>query len=71
MLAMESVEDRASKMPDAARTQRILSEARNGSPLVIACGVHRNVGRFLAPLVMTEVQTDEALAILSDALVRC
>jgi 4-aminobutyrate aminotransferase/(S)-3-amino-2-methylpropionate transaminase len=35
---------------------------------VIKCGVHRNVIRFLAPLVTTEAQLDEALAILGKAL---
>jgi 4-aminobutyrate aminotransferase/(S)-3-amino-2-methylpropionate transaminase len=38
--------------------------------LVIKCGVYRNVMRFLAPLVTTEAQIDEALEILDGALAR-
>ena len=38
--------------------------------LVIKCGVHRNVLRFLAPLVTSEAQVDEALEILDGALAR-
>jgi len=68
MLAMEIVKDRKSKAPDADRTQRILDEACRGGLLVIKCGVHRNVVRFLAPLVTTSEQIQEALAIIDKAL---
>ncbi len=37
---------------------------------MIKCGVYRNVLRFLAPLVTTEQQIDEALGILDAALAR-
>jgi 4-aminobutyrate aminotransferase/(S)-3-amino-2-methylpropionate transaminase len=70
MLAMEIVTDRSSKAPDAALAQRILDEARDGGLLIIKCGVHRNVVRFLAPLVTTEAQLEEALTILDGALAR-
>ncbi len=70
MLAIEIVTDRASKGPDANRAQRIVEEARKGGLLIIKCGVHRNAIRFLAPLVATEAQIDEALKILGDALER-
>ncbi|RAZ89388.1 4-aminobutyrate--2-oxoglutarate transaminase [Mesorhizobium hawassense] len=68
MLAMEIVKDRKSKAPDADRTQRILEEACKAGLLVIKCGVHRNVVRFLAPLVTTSEQIQEALAIVHKAL---
>ncbi|AHG48990.1 4-aminobutyrate aminotransferase (plasmid) [Rhizobium leguminosarum bv. trifolii CB782] len=68
MLAMEIVKDRKSKAPDADHTQRILDEACKAGLLVIKCGVHRNVVRFLAPLVTTSVQIQEALAIVDKAL---
>lgn len=68
MLAMEIVKDRKSKAPDADHTQRILDEACRGGLLVIKCGVQRNVVRFLAPLVTTSEQIQEALAIVDKAL---
>jgi 4-aminobutyrate aminotransferase/(S)-3-amino-2-methylpropionate transaminase len=70
MLAIEIVTDRSSKVPDAVLAQRIIDEARIGGLLVIKCGVHRNVVRFLAPLVTTDAQLEEALEILDGALER-
>ena len=51
MCAIEMVADPATREPDAALAQRIIDAAREGGLLVIKCGVHRNVVRFLAPLV--------------------
>jgi 4-aminobutyrate aminotransferase/(S)-3-amino-2-methylpropionate transaminase len=70
MLAIEIVGDRSTKTPDAELTQRIVDEARQGGLLVIKCGVHRNVIRFLAPLVTTDSQLDEAISILDSAFSR-
>lgn len=66
MLAIEMVG--AHGEADAALTQRAIDEARSGGLLVIKCGVQRNVIRFLAPLVTTPAQVDEALGILGSAL---
>jgi 4-aminobutyrate aminotransferase / (S)-3-amino-2-methylpropionate transaminase / 5-aminovalerate transaminase len=66
MLAIELVG--ANGQADATLTQRAIDEARAGGLLVIKCGVRRNVIRFLAPLVTTLAQVDEALAILGSAL---
>ncbi|MBR0657642.1 4-aminobutyrate--2-oxoglutarate transaminase [Neoroseomonas oryzicola] len=70
MLAMEIVADRASRKPDADMAQRIIDAARDEGLLVIKCGVHRNVIRFLAPLVTTDAQLDEGLDLLDRALAR-
>jgi len=70
MLALELVKNDAARSPDAELTQRLIDQARQGGLLVIKCGVHRNVLRFLAPLVTTPEQIDEALAILEAALAR-
>jgi 4-aminobutyrate aminotransferase/(S)-3-amino-2-methylpropionate transaminase len=67
MLAMEMVAADG-KSPDAALTQKVIDEARHAGLLVIKCGVHRNVVRFLAPLVTTPDQVAEALAMLEKAL---
>ncbi|WP_137180852.1 4-aminobutyrate--2-oxoglutarate transaminase [Roseomonas sp. AR75] len=70
MLAIEIVADRSSRRPDADRAQRIIDAAREEGLLVIKCGVHRNVIRFLAPLVTTDAQLDEGLGQLERALAR-
>jgi 4-aminobutyrate aminotransferase/(S)-3-amino-2-methylpropionate transaminase len=68
MQAIELVIDRDSKQPDADRAQRVIDRAREGGLLVIKCGVHRNVVRFLAPLVLSDEDLGQALAILDAAL---
>lgn len=68
MLAVELVSDRAARTPDAALTGRVLDAARRRGLLVIRCGVHKNVVRFLPPLVTRDEQIDEALAIFEQSL---
>ena len=70
MLAIELIKDDVARSPDADLNQRLIDEARAGGLLVIKCGVYRNVLRFLAPLVTSEAQVDEALQILHAALAR-
>lgn len=54
--------------PDAALVARVLDAARERGLLLIKCGIPGNVIRFLAPLVITDAQLAEGLAILDDAL---
>lgn len=68
MQAIEMVTDRENRKPDAALAQRVIHAARERGLLVIKCGIHRNVIRFLAPLVTTETQLDEAMDMLAPAL---
>ena len=70
MLAIELIKHDEARTPDADLNQRLIDEARAGGLLVIKCGVYRNVLRFLAPLVTSEAQIDEALQILDGALAR-
>jgi 4-aminobutyrate aminotransferase/(S)-3-amino-2-methylpropionate transaminase len=70
MVAIELVKADAQRTPDADLTQQLIDQARLGGLLVIKCGVYRNVLRFLAPLVTTEAQIDEALGIMDAALSR-
>jgi len=69
MLAMEIV-DVESREPDAALTQAILDCACEAGLLLIKCGVQRNTVRFLAPLVTSDSQLEEALHIVDIALAR-
>ena len=70
MLAIEMVADDAAHSPDANLAQAVIDQARHAGLLVIKCGVHRNVIRFLAPLVVTAEQVDEALQMLASALAK-
>jgi 4-aminobutyrate aminotransferase/(S)-3-amino-2-methylpropionate transaminase len=69
---MQAVEilDFETGRPDAALTQRILDSACQEGLLLIKCGLHRNTIRFLAPLVTTDSQLEEALHIFDIALAR-
>jgi 4-aminobutyrate aminotransferase/(S)-3-amino-2-methylpropionate transaminase len=71
MLAIEVVEDRASKKPAVALAQSIIDQARSAGLLLIKCGVQRNVIRFLAPLTTTNAQSDESLSMLDTAFSKC
>jgi 4-aminobutyrate aminotransferase/(S)-3-amino-2-methylpropionate transaminase len=68
MLAIELVEDRVSRKHAPAIAQRAIDGARQRGLLLLACGAHKNVIRFLPPLVATETQVDEGLRILEAAL---
>jgi 4-aminobutyrate aminotransferase/(S)-3-amino-2-methylpropionate transaminase len=68
MQAIELVKDRKTKTPDPDRAQRVIDQARQRGLLVIKCGVHRNVIRFLAPLVVSDENLDKALVIIDAAL---
>jgi 4-aminobutyrate aminotransferase / (S)-3-amino-2-methylpropionate transaminase / 5-aminovalerate transaminase len=66
MQAIEMVD--ANGAPDAERAQHVIDAARTRGLLVIKCGVYRNVVRFLAPLVTTDAELEEAIGILAEAL---
>lgn len=68
MLAIELVRDRASKAPDSARAQRVLERALAAGLILLKCGPHKNVVRFLPPLVATSDQIQRALQIVEEAL---
>lgn len=68
MRAIEFVTDKASKTPDADTAQKVIDKAREDGLLVIKCGVHRNIVRFLAPLVTSDADLAAALDILDGAL---
>ena len=70
MLALEFVTDRQNKAPDAELTQRVIDTARQLGLLVIKCGINRNVLRLLAPLVASEGDVAEALAIIETAITK-
>lgn len=68
MLAIEIVQSRETKAPDAALTTAILEAARARGLIVIRCGVYRNVVRLLPPLVTSLEDARRAIAILGEAI---
>lgn len=68
MRALEFVTDGVAKKPDADRAQQVIERARERGLLVIKCGVHRNIVRFLAPVTISDADLDEAMDILAEAL---
>ncbi|KEA54252.1 4-aminobutyrate aminotransferase [Mangrovibacter sp. MFB070] len=69
MQAAEIIDVETGK-PDAELTQKILDCACQEGLLLIKCGLHRNTIRFLAPLVTSDSQLEEALHIFDIALAR-
>jgi 4-aminobutyrate aminotransferase/(S)-3-amino-2-methylpropionate transaminase len=68
MLAIELVEDRATKQPAPRLVQAVIDAAIQRGLLLLKAGVHGNVIRVLSPLVITDGELDEALAVWEDAL---
>jgi 4-aminobutyrate aminotransferase len=68
MLAIELVEDRASKKPSAAIASKTIEIARANGLLLMGAGVLSNVIRVLVPLVATDADLDEGLQIFESAL---
>ncbi len=68
MLAIELVSDPATKTPAPELTAAIVVEALSRGLLLITCGVHGNCIRVLVPLVITDVELDEALGVWEEAL---
>jgi 4-aminobutyrate aminotransferase-like enzyme len=66
MVAVEFAD--AQGAPDADFTRRVQAEALARGLILLTCGVHGNVVRFLFPLTTPQPVFDEALGVLSDAL---
>jgi 4-aminobutyrate aminotransferase / (S)-3-amino-2-methylpropionate transaminase / 5-aminovalerate transaminase len=67
MVAVELVRDRVSKHPAKEETLQIVRHACEHGVLLIAAGTFGNVIRFLAPLVITDDELDEALDVMTSA----
>ena len=68
MLAIELVEDRATKQPAPKLAQAVIDAALQRGLLLLKAGVHGNAIRVLCPLVITDAELDEALAAWEEAL---
>ena len=68
MLAIELVEDRASRVPATALAQKVVEAARERGLLLLKAGMYASVIRVLVPLTATDEDLREGLAILEAAL---
>jgi len=68
MLAIELVEDRATKRPAAEPATAIVEAAMNRGLLLLKAGLYSNCIRVLVPLVITDGELGEALGVWEDAL---
>jgi 4-aminobutyrate aminotransferase/(S)-3-amino-2-methylpropionate transaminase len=68
MLAVEYVEDRATKAPAPSIATRVAEEAAKRGLLLLKAGIYSNCNRVLCPLVITDAELEEALGAWEDAL---
>jgi 4-aminobutyrate aminotransferase len=66
-LAIELVEDRASKKPAVDLCERVIHRAYHNGLLLLPCG--QSTVRFMPPLLITTSQVDEAMTIVEASLV--
>ncbi|QIN77833.1 4-aminobutyrate--2-oxoglutarate transaminase [Rubrobacter marinus] len=68
MNAMELVSDRESRKPDKARTAKVVENALKEGLMLMTAGQYGNVIRTLMPLVISDEELEEGLAILDRAM---
>jgi 4-aminobutyrate aminotransferase/(S)-3-amino-2-methylpropionate transaminase len=68
MLALELVEDRATKRPASALATAVVEHALQRGLVLLKAGIYSNCIRVLCPLTLTDEQLDEALSVWEEAL---
>jgi 4-aminobutyrate aminotransferase / (S)-3-amino-2-methylpropionate transaminase / 5-aminovalerate transaminase len=68
MLAIELVHDPGTKEPAADLATAVVEEAARHGLLLLKSGIYSNCIRVLTPLVLSDAELDEALAVWEDAL---
>ena len=68
MLLMELVKDRAAKTPAPEATLAVTTEAFKRGVIAIRAGLYSNCIRFLPPLIISDEQIDEGMAVIGAAL---
>ncbi|WP_377866689.1 4-aminobutyrate--2-oxoglutarate transaminase [Bacillus sp. R86525] len=70
MTAIELVKNKETKEPAAEEVKAIMKETHSKGVITISAGIYSNVLRFLPPLVITDEQLEEGLAILEAAIAK-
>jgi 4-aminobutyrate aminotransferase/(S)-3-amino-2-methylpropionate transaminase len=68
MVAMELVRDRSTREPAPRETLEVIRRAATRGVLVLRAGLHNNVIRILAPLVIPDDLLDQALDVLEECV---
>jgi 4-aminobutyrate aminotransferase/(S)-3-amino-2-methylpropionate transaminase len=68
MLAIELVKDPATKQPDAEKASAVVEAAAERGLLLLKSGIYSNCIRVLVPLIVSDVELEEALGVWEDAL---
>ncbi len=66
MLGTELITDRASRKPDPALCQRVLTRAYHNGLLLLSCGI--STVRYIPPLMINRGHVDEAIGMLETSL---
>ncbi|MGH3922041.1 MAG: 4-aminobutyrate--2-oxoglutarate transaminase [Egibacteraceae bacterium] len=70
MIGIELVEDQQTKQPAPERTQAVLRRCHQQGLIILKAGVHGNVVRLLAPLVIDDNDLHRGIDIVIDAIER-
>lgn len=68
MAAIELVEDRETKTPAPEKAKALTQYCYKRGLILLTCGVHGNVVRFLMPLVISQEQLEKGMQIVHDGL---
>jgi 4-aminobutyrate aminotransferase len=68
MIGVEFVTDRASGTPDGAKAEAVAARASDAGLLLLTCGMHHQVIRWIPPLDVTVPEIEEALRIFEGAI---
>ena len=68
MMAMELVTDHQTKTPAKQFTLDLVKGCVERGVILIYAGTHSNVVRFLVPLVITDAELDEGVAVIEKVL---
>ena len=68
MIGVEFVTDRGTRAPDGARADAVAARAAEEGVLLLTCGLHHQVIRWIPPLDVTVPEIEEGLAVFERAL---
>ena len=68
MIGVEFVKDRTTREPDGATAEAVAARAADAGLLILNCGIHHQVIRWIPPVDVTVPEIEEALGLFERAL---
>jgi 4-aminobutyrate aminotransferase-like enzyme len=68
MVGVEFVTNRETREPDGETSQAVAARASDAGLLLLNCGIHHQVIRWIPPLDVTVPEIEEALRVFEGAL---